>query len=40
MEDFVIVKLVEDEVDIISNLNPDYKEYVTSENGKRFYISN
>ena len=35
MEDFVIVKLVGDEVDIISKLNPVYKEYVISENGKK-----
>ena len=35
MEDFVIVKLVGDEVDIISNLNPVYKEYVTVKNGKK-----
>ena len=40
MEDFVIVKLVGNEVDIISKLNPDYKEYVTFENGKRFDTSN
>ena len=40
MEDFVIVKLVGDEVDIIGKLNPEYKEYTTSENAKRFYISN
>ena len=40
MEDFVIVKLVGDEVDIISKLNPDYKEYVAFENGKKFYTSN
>ena len=39
MEDFVIVKLVGDEVDIISKLNPDYKEYVTCENGKKGFIS-
>ena len=35
MEDFVIVKLVGDEVDIISKLNPVYKEYIISKNGKR-----
>ena len=35
MEDFVIVKLVGDEVDIICKLNSDYKRYVTLENGKR-----
>ena len=35
MEDFVLVKLVGDEVDIISRINPIYKEYITSENGKK-----
>ena len=35
MEDFVVVKLVGDEVDIISNLNSRYREYVTIENGKK-----
>ena len=35
MEDFVIVKLVGDEVDIISSLNPVYKDFVISENGKK-----
>ena len=40
MEDFVIVKLVGDEVDIISKLNPDYKEYVTLSMEKRFYAFN
>ena len=35
MEELVIVKLVGDEVDIISNLNPDYNKYVTSSNGKK-----
>ena len=35
MEDFVVVKLVGDEVDIISNLNSVYREYVTTENGKK-----
>ena len=40
MEDFVIIKLVGDEVDIISKLDPVYKEYVISEMEKRFYTSN
>ena len=35
MEDFVVVKLVGDKVDIISKLNPVYKEYVINENGKK-----
>ena len=35
IEDFVIVKLVGDEVDIISSLNPVYKDFVISENGKK-----
>ena len=35
MEDFVVVKLVGDEVDIRSNLNSVYREYVTTENGKK-----
>ena len=35
MEDFVIVKLVGDEVGIVSKLNPVYKEYVIFENGKK-----
>ena len=35
MEDFVVVKLVGDEVDIISRINPIYKEYITSENRKK-----
>ena len=35
MEDFVVVKLVGDEVDIISNLNPVYKEYIIIKNGKK-----
>mgnify|MGYP003345212675 CR=1 FL=1 len=39
MEDFVVVKLVGDEVDIISNLNSVYREYVTTENGKKGPVS-
>ena len=35
MEDFVVVKLVGDKVDIISKLNPIYKEYVIIENRKK-----
>ena len=35
MEDFVVVKLMGDEVDIISNLNSVYKEYITVENEKK-----
>ena len=35
MEDFVIVKLVGEKVGIISKLNPVYKEYAISENGKK-----
>ena len=35
MRDFVIVKLVGDEVDIICKLNPEYKKYVVYENGKK-----
>ena len=38
MEDFVMVKLVGDEVDIISKLNPVYKEYIISENEKKGLI--
>ena len=40
MRDFVIVKLVGGEEDIISKLNPEYKKYVTYENKKKFYIFN
>ena len=31
----MVVKLIGDEVDIISKLNPIYKEYVIIENGKK-----
>ena len=40
MEDFVIVKLVGDEVDISSNLNPVYKEYVNVEKERKYYTYN
>ena len=38
MKDFVLLKMVGQSVDILCDVNPKYKRYVTFEKGKRFYI--
>ena len=35
MDDFVFVKLIGDEVDLLCSLNKSYNEFVTSEKGKK-----
>jgi hypothetical protein len=35
MDDFTVLKLVGQSVDILCQANPDYKQYVTEENGKK-----
>ena len=38
MPDFVLIKLINEEVDIMCDVEPAHKQYVTYEGTKRYYI--
>ena len=35
MDDFVLIRLSVDDVDMVCNANPTYEQYITNANGKR-----